>query len=162
MKPMRVYIDTSVFGGCFDQEFEAASQAFFQAAARGQIVPLISATLVRELEDAPERVGRVLRRVMERRYEPLQVSDAAVVLAQAYVRAGAVTEKYTDDALHVALATLARADVIVSWNFKHLVNPLRILAFNAVNTTLGHGAILVMTPSDIIRVLEEGDENENI
>jgi hypothetical protein len=68
-----------------------------------------------------------------------------------------VTPKYSDDALHVAQATLARADVIVSWNFKHLVNPTRIRMFNGVNLGQGYGLVVIMTPSEVLGVLEEGN-----
>lgn len=71
-----------------------------------------------------------------------------------------VAAQYADDALHVAHATLARADVIVSWNFKHLVNPSRVRAFNGVNIVQGHGPVIIMTPSDIVGVLEESHEEE--
>jgi hypothetical protein len=81
-------------------------------------------------------------------------------LQDAYLSASVVSKRYANDALHVAQATIARADVIVSWNFKHLVNPSRIRAFNGVNMAQGYGQIIIMTPSDIIKILEEGDEKE--
>ncbi len=79
------------------------------------------------------------------------------MLRDAYLRAGVVTPKYADDALHVAQATLARVDVIVSWNFKHLVNPTRIRMFNGVNLAQGYGLVVIMTPSEVIGFLEEAD-----
>ena len=96
---------------------------------------------------------------MGQTYEPVAVSEAAVRLSQAYLRAGIVGERFTDDALHVALATLARADVIVSWNFRHLVNPFRERAFNGVNIASGYGLISMMTPAGITRTLEMDDED---
>ena len=81
-------------------------------------------------------------------------------LRDAYLMAGLVAARYADDALHVAHATLARADVVVSWNFRHLVNPSRVRAFNGVNITHGYGPVIIMTPSDINCVLEESDEEE--
>ena len=159
MKMMRVYIDTSVFGGYYDEEFQTATQGFFAALSQGRIAALISATLVRELEDAPGQVRGLLRNVMVHGYEPLEVTDEAVNLAKAYIQAGVVTEKYSDDALHVAMATLARADVIVSWNFKHIVNPVRERAFNGVNIALGYGIVSVMTPEAMVKVMEAQDED---
>jgi len=156
---MRVYMDTSVFGGYLDQEFEADTRGFFQALAQGKMAALISEVLVRELEYAPEQVRALLRSVMEQAYEPLTVSEEAVRLSQAYVRAGIVGERFADDALHVALATLARADVIASWNFRHLVNPVRERAFNGVNIASGYGLISMMTPAGIARILEVEDED---
>ena len=97
---------------------------------------------------------------MLHRYEPLKATEEAVGLAGAYTDAGLVPEKYANDALHVALATLARADVIVSWNFKHMVSPAQQRAFNGVNVALGYAMILVMTPAEIVKVLEAPDESE--
>jgi hypothetical protein len=56
--------------------------------------------------------------------------------------------------MHVAMATLARVDVIASWNFKHLVDPRRSRAFNGVNLSMGYGLVAIMSPSDIVKFLE--------
>jgi len=159
MKPMRVYIDTSVFGGYFDDEFAAETKRFFSALSQGRITALLSEALIRELENAPEQVRALLRNVMMRSYEPIAVNEESVNLSKAYIQAGIVGERHADDALHVALATLARADVIVSWNFKHLVNPLRERAFNGVNIASGYGLIAITSPADIIKTLEVSDED---
>ena len=90
--------------------------------------------------------------------EHLALTAEAIVLRDAYLQSGIVTAKYADDALHVAQATLARADVIVSWNFKHLVNPLRIRKFNGINLMQNYGLIVVMTPSEIVKLVEKDDE----
>lgn len=156
---MRAYIDTSVFGGYYDREFQTATRGFFAALAKGRVKALLSGALLRELDEAPERVQELLRSVMLQGYEALDVTEESVRLAQAYTSAGLVREKYANDALHVALATLARADVIVSWNFKHIVNPAQQRGFNGVNIALGYGIILVMTPAEIVKVLEEPDED---
>lgn len=63
-----------------------------------------------------------------------------------------------DDALHVALATISCADVIVSWNFKHLVNPVRIRKFDGVNVMNGYGPVVILTPGDFVSSLEVDDE----
>lgn len=54
------------------------------------------------------------------------------------------------DALHVALATIGRVDVMVSWNFKHIVNLNRIRLFNAVNLEQGYGLIEIRTPMEVL------------
>ncbi|OHB78471.1 MAG: hypothetical protein A2Z25_21235 [Planctomycetes bacterium RBG_16_55_9] len=158
MKQMRIYLDTSVLGGCFDEEFRHASRQFLKMVYRQRIKPLISEILLRELTEAPRNVRNLLSRMMLADLERLEVSDGAVELHEAYLAANIVSARYADDALHVALATVARADVLVSWNFKHLVNPVRIRAFNGVNISRGYGPIIIMTPSDIVRLLEETDE----
>jgi len=156
---MRVYIDSSVFGGYYDQEFATPTRAFFEAWALGKILGVLSGTLLRELEEAPEEVTDLLRQALDREHEELEVSDDATRLSQAYLRAGVLTEKYADDALHVALATVARVDVVVSWNFRHMVNPARVRAFNGVNIAWGYGVVTIMTPAEIVKILEVQDED---
>lgn len=155
---MRVYIDTSVFGGPFDTEFAEPSHRFFDALFQQSFTALISDTLVAELAGAPEQVQDLLAQVLAIPCERLPLTVEAINLRDAYLRANVVTAKYADDALHVAQATLARADVIVSWNFKHLVNPGRIRLFNSANIGQGYGLVVILTPNEITKSLEEHDE----
>ena len=162
MSHMRVYVDTSVFGGYYDDEFEEGTRAFFDMLNVGHATALISDTLVGELADAPERVQALLDLTLEGPCERLALSDEAEALRDAYLTAGVLTGRWADDALHVAHATVARADVIASWNFRHLVNPLRIRRFNGVNAAESYGPVVIMTPQDVARTWKEGqDEPED-
>jgi len=160
MGSLRIYLDTSVVGGCFDEEFAGDSKAFFNVVLEGRVTALISDTLVGELVKAPEAAQNLLQRVLNAGCERLALTQGAERLRDAYIAAAVVSARYADDALHVAHATLARADVIVSWNFKHLVNPSQVRAFSGVNIAQGYGAIVIMTPSDIVKMLEASDEEE--
>ena len=117
---------------------------------------MLSATLLRESEEAPQAVRDLVARALQSDCEQLSLTPEMVDLRDAYVAARIITPRYADDALHVAQATLAQADVIVSWNFRHLVNPLRIRAFNRVNVAKGYGEVVILTPADIVRMLESG------
>ena len=162
MKPLRIYIDTSVFGGYFDDEFSLTSRRFFDAVFGGQVISLISETLVAELARAPEHVQDLLGRTIQARSERLVLTSEAIALRDAYLKGEVITPKYADDALHVAQATLARADVITSWNFRHLVNPTRIKEFNGINLSQGYGLIVVMTPAELVNIVEvASDEQES-
>lgn len=157
MSALRVYIDASVFGGYFDAEFAETSRRFFDAVLAQSVIALISDTLVAELVAAPQPVRDLLAQTIQGGCERLPITAEAITLRDAYLQAGVVTPKYADDALHVAQATLARADVIVSWNFKHLVNPARIRKFNGVNLMQGYGLVVIMTPSEIVKLVEESN-----
>ncbi len=161
MKRIRVYIDASVFGGYFDEEFERGSRAFFDEVFGGKAIALVSDTLVGELVDAPENVQEILERVLACECERLGLTDEAGELRDAYLAAGVLSPKWSDDALHVAHAAVARAEVIVSWNFRHLVNPSRIRGFNGVNAAHGYGPVVIMTPEDMSKVCREEDDDEN-
>lgn len=108
-----------------------------------------------EIVDAPEHVQQLLEKVLTSVYERLLVTEEAEALRDAYIAARVVSPKWADDALHVAHASLAYADVIASWNFKHLINPVRVQGFNAVNAEFGYGAVVMMTPEDIVRDWKE-------
>ena len=70
-------------------------------------------------------------------------------LAHAHLTAKVVTVKSRGDAEHVAYATVARVDAIVSWNFKHIVRLDRIKGFNRVNFENGYGVLQIISPKEV-------------
>lgn len=158
MAAMRIYLDTSVFGGCFDAEFRKHTLAFMDNIYAGRAVALISSTVVAELEDAPKHVQAVLDTLLAGPAERLGMPREAEILRDKYVASGIVPRNSWADALHVAHATVARADVIVSWNFRHIVHPMRIRKFDGVNIANGYGPVVISTPGTIRWVLEEAQD----
>jgi predicted nucleic acid-binding protein len=148
VKP-RIYTDTSVVGGCEDEEFREPSRRLFEAFERGELTLVLSEVTVRELETAPEVVRAVLGRVPAAHIEALALSQEAEELAAAYVDDGAIGPRMRADALHIALASVARVDVLVSWNFKHIVNLKRIHAYNAVNLKRGYPLLEIRSPREV-------------
>ncbi|MCX5771549.1 MAG: hypothetical protein NTZ09_14950 [Candidatus Hydrogenedentes bacterium] len=124
-RPMRVYADTSVFGGTQDDIFEAGSNAFFQQVRKGQFQLVVSGLVEKELRGAPEAVRAVFEELLPA-MEVVEESAAALMLQQAYLDAGVVTPNWAGDALHVAVASVSECAAIVSWNFQHIVNLRRI------------------------------------
>lgn len=149
MKP-RIYADTSVLGGCEDEEFREYSRRLIAQFAQGESTLVLSELTIRELEDAPEVVRRVLASVAETNIESLQLTPEADELARAYVREAVVSERMIVDAQHIALATVARVDVLVSWNFRHIVNLRRIHAYNAVNLKRGYPLLDIRSPREVL------------
>ena len=146
MKP-RIYADTSVVGGAEDIEFRDASRRLLEAFRRGDMTLVISELTLRELEPAPAGVRDALGRIPTELIEVLPVSREAEDLASAYVADGAIGGRMRADALHIAIA---RVDVLVSWNFKHIVNLTRIHAYNAVNLKRGHPLLEIRTPQEVV------------
>lgn len=146
---LRIYTDTSVLGGCEDEEFRDPSLRLFEAFVAGEMVLVLSEITLRELETAPEGVRLLVARVPQEHIEPLSLSPEAAALAAAYIKDGAIGSRMRADALHIALATVARVDVLVSWNFKHIVNLKRIHAFNAVNLKKGYPLVEIRTPREV-------------
>ena len=146
----RLYLDTSVFGGCFDAEFEKDSNSLFLAAKQGKFTLLVSELVTTELEQAPVAVKGLPQSLDDVDVEPLLYSDEARALAQAYLEAGVLTDKSKVDAGHVALATVSRADAIVSWNFKHIVQFQKMKQYNQVNLSRGYGFLQIVTPKGVL------------
>ena len=146
---IRIYADTSVFGGVFDAEFEEPSKAFFDAIRAARFI-LVSSELVRqEILAGPQRVQELFSDILPVA-EIAEVTAEALKLQEAYTDAGILSEKHSTDALHVALATVSRVSLIVSWNFKHIVNFQKIPMYNAVNTLHGYREIAIYSPLEVI------------
>lgn len=148
-RPIRVYADTSVYGGVFDEEFGEPSRAFFEEVRAERFRLAISPLILEELQDAPEPV-RALLATVRSDAEIVDVTEEAVRLQQAYLAARIVGAKWETDALHVATATVSGCHVIVSWNFKHIVNFERIPLYNGVNLSKGYGPIAIHSPQEVI------------
>jgi predicted nucleic acid-binding protein len=147
---MRVYIDTSVVGGCFDDEFSQESRALFAMAEKGKICLLISNVLADELTLAPEQVQKVITELPQGSFEVVQENEESRRLRDMYLKIGVVGITHVNDAHHVAIASVSHADMIVSWNFKHIVHFEKIREFNRVNTEAGYSAIEIFSPLEVI------------
>lgn len=150
MKKLHIYVDTSVIGGCEDAEFSAVSRQLWSKFRTGEYVLVISDLTLQELEGAPAGVRRHLEEVAADHQVRVALSMDVEELAHAYMAHGVVGPGSLADALHVALATVSGVDVLVSWNFKHIVNLGRIRLFNAVNLEQGYGLIEIRTPREVL------------
>ncbi len=147
----RIYIDTSVVGGYFDDEFSVDTIPFFESVKKGEIVMIISDLLEAELLRAPGFVKDLLMSIPEEFTEKVKLSPEASLLADKYIDAKVVGKTSRADCQHIAIATLSRADVLVSWNFKHIVNLNRIRGYNGINFQLGYSMIEIRTPKEIVK-----------
>lgn len=150
IRPLLIYTDASVIGGCEDPEFSADSLALLEAFKRGEHTLVLSAHTLRELQPAPENVRNRLLEVPEAHQLLIEDGPEAFELADAYMKRAVLGPGSRADALHVALATVGRVDVLVSWNFRHIVNLGRIRLFNAVNIERGYGLLEIRTPREVM------------
>jgi len=148
-RPIRVYADTSVFGGMFDEEFKDSTQSFFEQVKAGTFLLVISPLLEDEIVAAPQRV-RTWYDAIKPLAEIGEITEAALELRQAYLHAGIVGPKSLADALHVAVATVLGCGIIVSWNFRHIVHFQKIAMYNGVNQMNGYPAIAIHSPREVI------------
>lgn len=147
----RIYTDTSVIGGCLDVEFSEGSTMLFDEFKSGNSILIISSLTLAELENAPQPVKDILKQVSLEFIEYIEFSEEISVLAETYLSEGVVSKKSRVDAQHIATATVHRVDVLVSWNFKHIVNLDRIHGYNSVNLKLGYPLIEIRTPTEVLR-----------
>jgi hypothetical protein len=149
-RSLRIYEDTSVFGGCFDDEFRIESVGFFAEARVGQLVVVVSNITLDELELAPEHVRRVLADLPQEQVEIVQTSQESDELRNAYLAAGIVGPASSNDAAHIAVATVCSADLMVSWNFKHIVHFDKIRGYEGVNTLRGYRSPRIYSPREVV------------
>ena len=152
MHALRVYADTSVFGGPFDDEFRKASTLFFEQVKWGRFELVSSVVVQDEIEPAPQEVQDIFNNLSP---EMVGITQEALELQQAYLDANILTPKCAADALHVALATVSKCSAIVSWNFRHIVHFGKIPLYNAVNMVNGYPAIAIYSPLEVIDYDEE-------
>ncbi|HEX7594254.1 MAG TPA: PIN domain-containing protein [Anaerolineae bacterium] len=146
----RVYIDTSVIGGCFDPEYREESNQLWSEFKTAKKTLVVSDLVLLELEEAPKRVRQLLDELPSKFIEFVGLDEESIALANAYLKDGAVAESSLSDARHIAIATIARVDVLVSWNFKHIVNLNRIRRFNGVNLKMGYASIEIRSPKEVL------------
>lgn len=155
----RIYADTSVIGGCLDDEFSEWSNKFMNYVQSGGASLVVSDLTFLELEEAPEEIRAVLDRIPADHRDDVELTRESRDLADAYIAAGVVVASKMLDAQHIAIATVCRVDAVVSWNFKHIVNLDRIHAFNAVNLRGGYPVIEIRTPQEVVPHEENEEKN---
>ena len=151
----RFYFDTSVFGGIYDIEFEAETTLLFEKVILGQIKCINSNLTESELTNAPENVRSYFENIPDKCKEKVLVTPEALKLAQTYVDEKVVGETSLDDCIHIATATLNKVDMLISWNFKHIVNIYRIRGYNSINLRLGHTTLEIHSPKEIVNYENE-------
>ncbi|MDR9414688.1 MAG: PIN domain-containing protein [Gracilimonas sp.] len=151
----RVYIDTSVIGGYFDREFAKWSKKLFKEIRLGNVIGVVSDITLDELAKAPKFVIENFNKLPKKHTEVILSDKECYKLADEYVTEGAVTNKYYEDALHIALAIIDNVNVLASWNFKHIVNLERIRKYNSVNLKNGYQILEIRTPREILSFNDE-------
>ncbi len=149
MKKLQIYLDTSVLGGCFEPEFAPWSNGLIADFRAGTFMPTLSALLEAELRRAPESVRAVYSELLALVGESIPVGAEALDLLAAYESHKVLGPKFRSDMLHIVLATVASVDVLVSWNFKHIVRFDKIRLFNAVNLEQGYRSLSIHSPREV-------------
>ena len=151
----KLYIDTSVFGGYFDEEFSEHTIPLFERIKNGEFVLLYSSVTQDELENAPEKVKDLVKSLKAEFTEYIETTDETLGLAAEYISEKVVGQTSYADCLHIALATINRADFLVSWNFKHIVNIERIKGYNSINIKNGYKQLEIRSPREFEKYADD-------
>ena len=147
---LRIYIDTSVVGGFFDEEFKGATIRLFERLDNNEIIFVVSDLLDLELINAPQHVREHLLNYSADKFERVELNEDTIKLANAYIDEKVVGKTSLEDCRHIAMATIHKVDILASWNFKHIVNLDRIKGYNAVNSRLGYSILEIRSPKDLM------------
>ncbi|MDR0835074.1 MAG: hypothetical protein LBN11_00635 [Tannerella sp.] len=150
MMKQRFYFDTSVFGGVYDMEFEEATLQLFERVKLGRVICVYSDLTEDELTNAPEKVRVYFNDLPTEYLERVIVDDEIIALATKYIDEKVVGQTSFDDCLHIAAATVYKVDMLVSWNFKHIVNVYRIRGYNSINLRMNYCSLEIRSPKEII------------
>ena len=151
MRKLRLYFDTSVFGGIYDVEFQKETEMLFEMVKNGEIICVYSDLCELELENAPDIVKEHFLSLDKNQTEFAEITEEINELAEEYVKEKVVGQTSIDDCRHIACATINKVDYLVSWNFKHIVNIFRIRGYNAINIKNGHIQLDIRSPKEIVR-----------
>ena len=149
MKIQKIYIDTSVIGGCFDSEFVIWSRGIIKDFENGFFKPVISEVVSTEILDAPQFVREEYNKILKMKPEILKINEQVLELVNSYQKHDILGQRFQNDMLHIALATVAEVDILVSWNFKHIVRFDKIRLFNAVNIENGFKKLEIFSPREV-------------
>lgn len=144
-------MDTSVFGGCFEEEFAQWSIGLIHDIENGLFRATTSEIVAVEIDaGAPDKVQQQFGEFLTLcTPEVLSASEEVLTLVDAYVAHDILTKNYRNDMLHIALATVHGVDIVASWNFRHIVRYEKIVKFNAVNLEFGYHTIAIYSPREI-------------
>jgi predicted nucleic acid-binding protein len=146
---MRLYFDTSVFSAYYDErapERMELTRKFWNELKRHE--NMCSDLTLEEIARASEGKARKMSDLATG-FRVLPIDERTRNLAQSYVQHNVVPAKYFVDALHIAAAVLGDADILVSWNFDHMVKRGTRLLVNYVNATQSLRNIEILAPPEI-------------
>jgi predicted nucleic acid-binding protein len=148
MRALRVYVDTSVFGGMFDIEYAKETRYFFKRVREGRFRLTVSDQVHIEIDPAPPAVKHLFETELAN-IEYLTPSPKVKELADRYIARKVLTEKYRSDAIHIAYATIHKCDGIISWNFVHMVKLNKMVRYNMINAENNYSQLFIASPKEV-------------
>jgi predicted nucleic acid-binding protein len=154
MKKLRIYLDTSVISHLDAPDVpdkEADTQRLWEDIKAGKYEVVISDLTLVEMRNCPEPKRSFMREAITK-ISSVHVdrSDESQHLSDLYVKIGGLPQRSRDDATHIGIATACGCDIILSWNFRHIVNFRAMKAVDVINIMEGYRLLKILSPSMLI------------
>jgi len=150
MKKLKIYLDTSVYSALYDERDlirQNQTKEFWDSIKDHELY--YSDINLEEINGVSNTELRNKLRDLLNFGNEIQVSSEVIELSKIYIKEGLIPEKYESDAIHVALVTVCSLDILVSWNFKHLVKRKTRIGVNLINLKEGYKAIDILAPPEL-------------
>jgi len=155
MKKLKLYLDTSVISAVVDErepEKKTLTLRLFEEAKAGKYETYISELVTAEVDKSePEDAVKLRDTINKLPSETLVLTNEVRDLADAYIKQEIIPIRYINDAVHIAVASANDLDVIVSWNFKHIVKVKTKIEVKGVNALMGYKEIEIYSPLEVVR-----------
>lgn len=122
----------------------------FERIKLGKIICVYSELIEAEFVDAPEKVKSYFKNLPKQILEKVEINDDILALANKYIDEKVIGSTSFDDCIHIATAKYYRVDILVSWNFKHIVNVYRIRGYNSINLRMNYPPLEIRSPKEIV------------
>ena len=160
MRVPTIYLETTIFNFPFANDapqYQADTKRLFAEIKAGKFKPFTSKYVVQELENTKdiEKMKQMEATITNYGAIVIPASDEIVRLANVYVTTGVIPKRFITDALHIAAATVAGLDYIVSLNFRHIVKHKTIFETEVINTREGYKRVFIHTPAEVIDYAED-------
>lgn len=154
MKKLKLYLDTSIINFVIAEDSLIEKQITHQLLReieREKYEVFISEVVLLEISRSPEAISQKLKSIVkDLDAEELSIDQESQMLANRYIEEGIIPEKYENDALHIAIASVNNLDVIVSWNFRHIVKLKTKREVTGVNAIMGYKEIEIYSPWEVV------------
>ena len=155
MKKLRLYLETSVINFAIDNRNpreRAVTLQLFDEIKKGEHEAFVSEAVIAEIDKAPEEIAVKLRDVIKQlNPEELAITQETQTLADKYIEERIIPAKYKGDALHIAAASVNDLDIIISWNFEHIVKHKTRVEVAGINILMGYKSIDICTPQEVVK-----------
>jgi len=155
MKKLKLYLDTSIISHAIDDrdpETKRLTLQLFKEIKAGEYEAFVSELVMAEINKADEVTRqKLIKQIKDIDPEGVDLSREVKALADRYIKQGIIPEKYKDDATHIAAATVNEMDMIVSWNFEHIVKAKTIREVTAINLLMGYRGLEIYSPLEVVK-----------